>query len=793
MVLKLDPKMKVIFVCWYWLLISYNQKVSTTNATKKEVSLIGGERWKVIGLFSVCKRKKNTSNSLFHQQSVIYNQTSHFLYGKHYDRNTIWKKMGNKAWKDYDLNWPFDYISFDICSFQDVIKTVVELLLNDRFYVTNKLQNPPLFNNHTIENWEQQTNIIFIEAYLPVDSIKLLAETTLSLHVPILILNPIDRNMLPNFQHVHYKLPAVTRAQDIHSHLSYTFMTASVILILIKENYFTIQEELYDLLIHSLKKYHNCVTIVSVRSGNMSAYLDTLNLLKHDKKNEMVVVFGNEIEQGAFLKMSTQKKIDGRTWIYVNSLRLGEKNYLLPNTTVYSIWSHNTWICSHFNKHLQLYPQFLLNSSNSHTTKINLDAICQAEAAFNRYHNFLKTKKNIAYKHFSNSFFQLAFSSITSILQLVSHNNTTEITHKSRSEIKKYEIHYCRIYKCQPGWERTYGKLLQHHTIWKTSYGWTCKKCAKNYFKKTYGDGPCQKCVGYNVSNDDRTSCYDPYVLNVLNIEMSSVRFSLTLSIIGMVIHKIMLLVLMWYRNTPVVLSGDIHFTIIHIAVSVVIDWFLPFLFLGKPSYTLCLCRPLVISILFTVNLAIVAIKSYKMIQAFSSQVVLTKTEIITTTIIQWFVIVVMVILGSLLYVVTEMAIPAKVYEKLHPNFVKGVYCNTGFHIQCQIGYFIILLIFCSIQAFRARNLPIIYNESITIAYMSFTLTIIFTIVSLLYNFQKVKDQSVLHWIGLSTYNILMVLIMYSNRIYIILFHPEKNSRKYIKKKLFARYNGNIS
>lgn len=134
-------------------------------------------------------------------------------------------------------------------------------------------------------------------------------------------------------------------------------------------------------------------------------------------------------------------------------------------------------------------------------------------------------------------------------------------------------------------------------------------------------------------------------------------------------------------------------------------------------------------------------------------------------------------------------------FKVLHTNiFKRDVYCNTGFHMQCQMIYFIILLLFSSVQAFRARRLPIMFNESMAIAYSSFVLVILFSITFPINYFQENPlNGSIVLWVSLSVANALLIFIMYSGRVYIIMFKSHINTKAFLQEMIMRNIKKSVN
>lgn len=301
-------------------------------------------------------------------------------------------------------------------------------------------------------------NEIFYVAFLPTPLLRLFIETTLQLntHIPVLALdqeNPPTYEL--KFQSLSYHHDTKMYAKKIHYLLEKVFKTKSVILILFKENFITIQEELYQLLIFELKERHQCVTVVSMETGNTMEYKNTLNMLKNqDEKNEIVVVFGEESEQQIFLNMSMDQKVDGRIWIYQNTVDL-TLNYLLPNTSICILWYRSLWLCSQVKNYLHRYPNSLFGfpriNPELHHNKALLNAVCQTESIVHNYFSLINETKNMNFKDFTRNIHLNLIKRIpVKISMFVCNNNTVRLVLLKRV-VQKCNKCCCRVCNCPPG------------------------------------------------------------------------------------------------------------------------------------------------------------------------------------------------------------------------------------------------------------------------------------------------------------------------------------------------------
>lgn len=140
----------------YLLLCIFTYQISLflLQNSEKLPGILGAEKWKVVGLYSICSDLP--SRTLFNHEAFVYKKTADFIYGNQFDRNTVWNEMFGTQFENSNVNLTFDHLTFDVCNEDDLVKAVLGIFPNETFYVNNKTENPPLFNGQIIENWKQK-------------------------------------------------------------------------------------------------------------------------------------------------------------------------------------------------------------------------------------------------------------------------------------------------------------------------------------------------------------------------------------------------------------------------------------------------------------------------------------------------------------------------------------------------------------------------------------------------------------------------------------------------------------
>lgn len=193
-----------------------------------------------------------------------------------------------------------------------------------------------------------------------------------------------------------------------------------------------------------------------------------------------------------------------------------------------------------------------------------------------------------------------------------------------------------------------------------------------------------------------------------------------------------------------------------------------------------CVLLPSLVGITFSAFVAVTLVKVEKPILVFRDRKQLTQQDINRTIIKQYFMIILIPLVSIMLAVVGYKINPVEMMTSYNDVTVeKTVRCSTDGHLHTQIIFITMLSMFTLIQAYRARNLPDNYSESMTILISSFSAAVFLGILFPLYHSQE-SDQSRMHvqWIILSFVGLILTLSMYARKIFIIIFQAEKNTMK---------------
>ena len=330
----------------------------------------------------------------------------------------------------------------------------------------------------------------------------------------------------------------------------------------------------------------------------------------------------------------------------------------------------------------------------------------------------------------------------------------------------------------------------ENRTFFNDSYyGKTCVQCLEDHYKSDIGNSKCKPCPKYTASTINRDSCYDTYKEIFPSLDQWSVHIALLINGSGGVFSLFAIGLFLYRQDTPLVRAMDLKLSILHL-VSLLITFIItPWLFIGKPVKMICLVRPLYMSIMKNFSVAFVIAKSQRLLKIFKSKLtILSEGEMRRYNVYMGTGIFLICGIGqAFLFLPASKLKPTVIMERMDDESVKDLYCNTEDYINIQLGYLILLQLFTAFQAFRCRNLPGPFNEGMSIVYSTLLVIATYSVTFLIYYFQYMESmKSNVHFISLFVASLFPMLILYGNRLFIVVFKKSKNTKNYVRNRIWT-------
>lgn len=308
---------------------------------------------------------------------------------------------------------------------------------------------------------------------------------------------------------------------------------------------------------------------------------------------------------------------------------------------------------------------------------------------------------------------------------------------------------------------------------------WKCSKCPKGMVSSYTGATNCSVCPKEKKPNRESTHCVDLPLVNPSWGSTTSVLL-VSLAVLGLIITWLASAVFFKFRNTPIVRASNRELTTILLAaifmcfVSVIVN-------LVQPTDLLCRATVIWRMVLFATVISILLLKTMRILNAFQFNVVAQKFNEVRCQTSLVCALVSVEFLFSLLWLLLD---PPHVQAVIQPEEHVFHACvlhdsPTGLAFEIIIcSHIFLLLVLCTVYAFKARGLPENFNEARYIGLSMYMLLIS----SIAYYPLELGVQS---WYlpimagaatMFSSYGLLGC--MFAPKIYMILRHPEQNTRE---------------
>lgn len=313
---------------------------------------------------------------------------------------------------------------------------------------------------------------------------------------------------------------------------------------------------------------------------------------------------------------------------------------------------------------------------------------------------------------------------------------------------------------------------------------WTCVQCPKRSIKNTTGPGECVPCKKGYTSDNIHSKCLKlPEIFLRWDGTISIVILSLTG--VGLILTAFVFYVYLRFSDTAVVKASTREFSFLMLII-IALMFASTTLYIGRPVHIICQIRPFFFGFVVTFWTSLMLTKTNRLLLIFKSKRIPVGDGMlgIRFQLVLAIILTAAILVTSLVWV---MCFPPKVTYHYYDNRVVVDCGNQSNKLLIIIlGYTAVLAATTTFFAYKARNLPENFNETRYISFSMFIFCIIWcTFILLFYG----TDKSIKHiflCFSLLTTGFSTLICMFSSRLWIILFHPEKNRTEIVRASMFV-------
>uniref|UniRef100_A0A8C5PJ27 G-protein coupled receptors family 3 profile domain-containing protein n=1 Tax=Leptobrachium leishanense TaxID=445787 RepID=A0A8C5PJ27_9ANUR len=311
-----------------------------------------------------------------------------------------------------------------------------------------------------------------------------------------------------------------------------------------------------------------------------------------------------------------------------------------------------------------------------------------------------------------------------------------------------------------------------------------CVPCPQGEITNQTDSFTCIKCPWDKWPNSEKTTCL-PKSVEYLSYEDPLGTILASTSVISSLVPVAILKIFIKFKTTPIVKANNYSLSCL-LLVSLSFCFLCSLVFIGYPQHVNCLLRQVTFGMVFAVCVSCILAKTIMVVFAFMATKPGSNLKKWTNPRVSY----VMVFICSLLQFIlciTWLSIASPYPEQnieTQPRLII-IQCNEGSPTAfwCMLGYLGLLATISFVVAFLARRLPDSFNEAkfITFSMLSF-LSVWVSFIPASVSAQG-KYTVAMEIFAILASSWALVVCMFANKCFIILFRPNMNSRDQLIKK----------
>eukprot|EP00079_Xenopus_tropicalis_P038174 XP_017951945.1 PREDICTED: extracellular calcium-sensing receptor-like [Xenopus tropicalis] len=308
-----------------------------------------------------------------------------------------------------------------------------------------------------------------------------------------------------------------------------------------------------------------------------------------------------------------------------------------------------------------------------------------------------------------------------------------------------------------------------------------CLPCSEGEILNPNDDSKCLKCPEDKWPDSRKEECL-PKPIKFLSYEETLGSTLACISVLFCLLTFSVFCLFIIKRMTPIVKANNRDLSYL-LLISLMFGFMCSLAFIGRPNRIMCMIRQVMFAVIFSLCVSTILAKTITVIMIFSATNPDSKLKKLVGLRIPIYIVPVCTMVQIILCIVwLTTDAPFAEFNMAAEIGIIVIECNEGSRVlfACVLGYMGLLASVSLLVAFMARKLPDTFNETKFITFSMLVFASVWVTFIPAYLSTKGKQTVAVEIFAILSSSAGCLFCIFSPKCYIILLHPEMNTKEYI-------------